>query len=112
MYERMSVSKRCLTFARRYEVFRFLATIAVAIINELFMKEMLVRIGWIAGAVILAVMIVQNVNAQEPKTASRLPALWALATFAPFAVLGLVHLNILPKGSIFRVLRRLVRILL
>ena len=101
----------CMEFSRKYEVFRFLITITAAVINEIFMREMIVRLGWIAGIVILIVMIVQK-KKDGGTEYSRLPAVWAILTFAPLAIMVLVHLNVLPRERIFRLLRRLLRIFL
>ena len=101
----------CMEFSRKYEVFRFLITITAAVINEIFMREMIVRLGWIAGIVILIVMIVQK-KKDGGTEYSRLPAAWAILTFAPLAIMVLVHLNVLPRERIFRLLRRMLRILL
>ena len=103
----------------KFEILRLVTTAALAIINELFMGEMLVRICCIAGVAVIVIMIVQKKKAEgsdeAPQITHRhLSYLWAIITVVPFAVLGLVHLGVLSRSDLNHALglvRKVLRIL-
>ena len=89
---------------------RFVSTVAVFVINELYMHELMIRLGCLAGLGILIFMIVREHKYPAPATDEewyeymrRLRgawgAAWIIAVFGIYAILSLVN-TFMRKGPI------------